>query len=96
VSGDFEATVLAALGALQDGQADVRAQLSDVRAAVMDRIDRLQNDLTGTRDDLTVNMAGIDRVWRAIAADRDALEGVREAVTVLQRHVKRLQDERGT
>jgi hypothetical protein len=75
--------VLAALARLEEGQGRLRADM-------MARLDRLQDDLTGMREDIGVNMAA---VLNAVARDRNTREDVRlmdQAQTDLAKQVSLL------
>jgi cell division FtsZ-interacting protein ZapD len=78
MSGD---SVLAVLARLEEGQKAIREELGTLaseqarlRTDVMARLDRQQNDLTGIREDIGVNMAA---VLHAVARGQSTREDVR-------------------
>ena len=84
MSDDATGMILAALRTLQAGQ-------DDLRAAMMDRMGRLENKLTSIRDDIGVNMHRADRVQEANDGTRNELRALGEVVMGMGRQIHRLQ-----
>ena len=62
----------------------------------MDRIDRVQDTVTGIRDDVAVNFGATDAVRRANDNTREELRGMGETIALLVRKLNRVeQDVRG-
>lgn len=86
-----EADILAALGRLEAGQERLEGALGQLRAVVMERIDRLQDSMTAIRDDIAVNFGTADAAQRANDNTRSELRSLAEILTGMQRQIQRLQ-----
>jgi predicted nucleic acid-binding Zn-ribbon protein len=74
----------------QDRSETVQIQ---TRADVMARMDRLQDILTGMRDDLLVNFGTADQVRRAHDSTREELRTVNEMVSLLVTKIRLLESD---
>jgi methyl-accepting chemotaxis protein len=92
--------ILAALARLEAGQVALRhavgdlatrTELSEVRVAVMQRIDRLQNTVTAIRDDVAVNLGAADAAQRANDNTRELVRSQGEQLNVMWRQLKALE-----
>ena len=87
---DFGAELRAELGA---GLTEVRGEVTQLRVAVMGRLDRVEEKLSQIRDDITVNMGAVDTA-RAMTNDtRRDLQELREEVSVIFRKQRRLEEQ---
>ncbi len=68
----------------------LEAGQTQLRVAVMDRIDRLENALSEIRDDIGVNMGRADRAHQAADSTRSELRELSQEMTVMWRQIKRL------
>jgi chromosome segregation ATPase len=71
----------------------VQNDLTQLRVAVMERIDRLQGALTLQRDELVVNFGAIERVERLARAAQEETRALGEMETPMIRQIRRLQDD---
>ncbi len=62
-----------------------------MRADMMERIDRLENGITGMRDDLAVTLGASDSVRRAHNNTREEMRDISESVSALYRKLARLE-----
>ena len=88
---DSTSRILATLERLEAGQANIRDDLIKTRADIMERIDRLQNTVTSTRDDITVNMGAVDAARLVNDNTRDDVKQMREQMSVMWRQLKAVQ-----
>lgn len=65
--------------------------LVQLRTDVMERIDRLQDTVTGMRDDIGVNFARADRAVDAAADNARQIELLGREVSAMERQIQRLQ-----
>jgi len=86
MSDDQIAAVLAALERLEQGQASLRADLSE-------RLDRQQDALTAIRDDIAVTMNSANRAIEVNDHTREEVRLQTEAIKLMQRQIQRLQTE---
>src|SRR5438105_99065 len=66
---------------------------TETRAAIMDRIDRLQNLLGLLRDDIGVNFGRADRAVDAVLGVRREVEALGREVTAMERQIQGLQSQ---
>jgi uncharacterized phage infection (PIP) family protein YhgE len=80
---------------LEAGQSKLRSdfldELGSTRAALMGRIDTLQDSLTEIRDDIAVNYGASNAAVRANDNTREQLGLLREQVNVMYQQIKRLE-----
>jgi chromosome segregation ATPase len=69
------------------------AELAQTRAALMARMDRLQNELTLRTEDTVVNMGAAERAERIAKAAVDEVRTIGDMVTAMARQIQRLQTE---
>jgi methyl-accepting chemotaxis protein len=69
------------------------ADLVKTRAALMARMDRLQNELTLRNEDAMVNMGAAERAERIAKAASDEVRAMGDMVTTMARQIQRLQTE---
>ena len=95
MSDDATSMILAALRRLEAGLGDLRTDLGDLRAKMValrgGMMDRLENKLSGIRDDIGVNMHRADRVQEANDGTRNELRALSEVVMGMGRQIHRLQ-----
>lgn len=70
---------------------DFLVELGSTRAAIMDRVERLENRVTEVRDDIAVAMGSSDQVKRANENTRADLRSMQEQVSVMWKQIKRLE-----
>jgi uncharacterized coiled-coil DUF342 family protein len=80
-----------ALARIEAEQVKLRTELGKTRVDVMERIDRLQNVITGMRDDMTVNYGATDTVRQAHDNTRQELRNLGDSVSALYRKLTRLE-----
>jgi len=68
-----------------------REDLTALRVAVIERIDRLQDQITAIRDDISVNIGAADTVRRANDNTRADLRTLNEQVNIMWRQIKTLE-----
>jgi predicted nucleic acid-binding Zn-ribbon protein len=66
---------------------------TNLRVAVMDRMDRLEDKLTAIRDDISVNLGAITHDREALESTRRDMRGLRERVDLMWRQIKRLEQQ---
>jgi len=71
--------------------AGIEERLGARSTAIMDRLDRLQNSLTGIRDDIATNYGATDAARRANDSKREELRAVAEMQVVMVRQINRMQ-----
>jgi phage shock protein A len=86
-----QASIGTKLSALETGLSSVEAGQTKLRADVMERIDRLEDGITGMRDDLTVTFGASDSVRRAHSSTREELRELSDSVSALYRKLARLE-----
>jgi hypothetical protein len=95
MSDDPMQPVLDVLVRLEAGQvklrADSLAELGSSRAAIMDRVERLENRITEVRDDIAVAMGSSDQMQRANDNTRADLRSMQDQVSVMWRQIKSLE-----
>ena len=69
---------------------EARADLTELRVAMMGRMDRLQGTMTGIRDDIGVAMGSADAMQRANDNTRELVRLQGEQLTIMFRQIKRL------
>jgi len=86
---------------------DLRADVTDLRADVttlregqtalrvdmMGRIERLENHITGIRDDIGVNMGRADRAHEAVVNARSDVLHLSQELSIMWRQIKRLESD---
>jgi hypothetical protein len=99
---DMSDDILSILARLEAGQnrlefdiaklrGDFLVELGSTRAAIMDRVERLENRVTEVRDDIAVAMGSSDQVKRANENTRADLRSMQEQVSVMWKQIKRLE-----
>jgi hypothetical protein len=73
--------------------AGIEDRLGARSAAIMDRLDRLQDSLTGIRDDIAVNYGATDAARRANDNTREEMRSLAEVQMVMVRQINRMQAE---
>ena len=86
-----QASLEAGQAKLENAQARLEESQTQLRVELMSRMDRLQNTLTGIRDDIGVNMGRADRAHEAADNTRAELRTLGEVVTGMGRQIQRLQ-----
>jgi regulator of replication initiation timing len=71
----------------------LRTSQTNLRVDLMERMDRLDNQVTGIRDDIIVNMGRVDHVDEALINTRGDVQHLFREMSVMWRQVKRLQSE---
>ena len=66
-------------------------QITRLRVAVMDRIDRLQNLVEAMRDAIGVNFSGADRVEDVARGATREVQALAAEVSAMERQIRRLQ-----
>jgi predicted nucleic acid-binding Zn-ribbon protein len=82
--------VQSTVGQFREEQTLVREELTRMRVDIMERIERLQDDVTNLRDDAFVTFARAERVERAT---RETTNGIGQELSGMHRQIRRLQDE---
>jgi hypothetical protein len=82
--------VQSTVGQSREEQTLVREELTRMRVDIMERIERLQDDVTNLRDDAFVTFARAERVERAT---RETTNGIGQELSGMHRQIRRLQDE---
>ena len=95
---DGQAALATGMERLEAGQAALTTRLdrfdagqTRLRADLMDRMDRLQDQLTDMRNDIAVNFGTADAAHRANDNTREQLSLLREQVSVMYQQIKRLE-----
>ncbi len=70
--------------------AGVREEQKRLRVDLMARMDRLQDDMSGLRDDAFVTYARVERVEKAT---REQIQGLAAEISGMHRQIRSLQDE---
>jgi hypothetical protein len=70
---------------------DMLAELGQTRGAIMGRMAELQASVTAIRDDIAVNMGGVDAVRQANDNTRADLIQMREQMSVMWKQIKTLE-----
>jgi chromosome segregation ATPase len=70
---------------------DMLAELGQTRGAIMGRMAELQASVTAIRDDIAVNMGGVDAVRQANDNTRADLVQMREQMSVMWKQIKTLE-----
>jgi thiamine biosynthesis protein ThiC len=65
----------------------VRSEVTETRALIMGRIDRLSDVVTGMRDDIKVNFGASETVRRANEHTRDELRDTQNMVADMRRQL---------
>lgn len=92
---------------LQAGQNELRADVSKMRAELekvgtelgtlrvdaMARMDRIQDAVSGLRDDIVVNFGRADRVARHARSTDDQVRALADEVSAMERQIQRLQSD---
>lgn len=71
-------------------RAEVRVNLADARAAIMARVDRLQDQLTQTIEAGNVSLGLVASISNDARASRDSADATRGLLTTVQQQVQRL------
>jgi methyl-accepting chemotaxis protein len=83
----------ARLEAAIDGvRRDARSDLTELRVAMMGRMDRLQDTVTEIRDDIGVAMGAADAMQRANDNTRELVRLQGQQLTIMFRQIKRLEE----
>ena len=95
MSDDMPAWATAMEGRLQGGlttlEGRLQANLTTLRSDLMEPMHRLQNSMTLLRDDISVNLAGVETVRRANDNTREELRALGDVVSAMHRQIHRLQ-----
>jgi len=98
MSDDVNGRILTALDSLQAGQAKLDAgqtRLEEgqvkLRVELMGRMDRLQDVITGLREDVAVNFGRADKAELAAHNVREEVRALGEVVSAMHRQIQRLQ-----
>jgi hypothetical protein len=86
-----EDPILAALARLEGGQTAMRADITTFRAEASGFREQVLNRLTAIREDISVNMARVDRVAETATDIRAELISLRVENTALWRMIKALE-----
>jgi hypothetical protein len=70
---------------------DMLAELGQTRGAIMGRVAELQASVTAIRDDIAVNMGGVDAVRQANDNTRADVIQMREQMSVMWKQIKTLE-----
>lgn len=70
---------------------DVLAAIDALRVAVMGRIDRLQDTVTGMRDDIHASYGRSDRAYDATTGVARQVEAMGREISAMERQIQRLQ-----
>jgi len=93
MSGDPVLAAIARLGSTLDAtRRDAREDLTELRVAMMSRMDRLQDMVTEIRDDIGVAMGSADAMQRAKDNTRELVRLQGEQLTIMFRQIKRLEE----
>lgn len=87
MSDDSTGRILAAIEQLRS---DTTAEITKLRVDLMGRMDRLQDALTGIRDDIATNYGASDAAQRANENTRAEVRTLGETVSILVRQVRQL------
>ncbi len=79
------------LATLQRDQAALQQNQTVLRVDLMARMDRLGDQITSIREDITVNMGAVDSVRTANEGTKAELRALGEMVFTMHRQVRRLQ-----
>jgi chromosome segregation ATPase len=85
-----QAKLEAGQASLEGRQAGLEAGQAKLRGDLMDRMDRLENNLTAIRDDIAVNHGTVDQVRRANDNTREELRSLGDVVMAMERQILRL------
>lgn len=69
---------------------DLRAELHQVRAQIMERVDRLSDEFKATRDDITVNFGRADKAERIAKNAADETQAAWDQMRAIERLVHNL------
>jgi methyl-accepting chemotaxis protein len=94
--------ILSALARLEAGQASLRTEfqtlrtdflgeLGQTRGAIMEKVADLQASVTAIRDDIAVNMGGVDAMRKANDTTRADMIQMREQMSVMWKQIKALE-----
>ncbi len=93
MDGELRAYLEAMEGRLSTMEGRLSAELGKVRAAVMERLDRVQNAVTLIRDDVATNFGTADHVRRANDNTREEVRALGELQATMMRQIQRLQSD---
>jgi methyl-accepting chemotaxis protein len=84
--------------ALRDGQAELQESLGRARVDLMERMDRMQDAVTGIRDDISVNFGASEATRRVQDNTRNdmrdwvgVIDSMRDQMAGMERQIQRLQ-----
>ena len=90
--GRLGASVASLAAALEASRREARAELAELRVAMMSRMDRMQDTVTEIRDDIGVAMGAADAMQRANDNTRELVRLQGEQLTIMFRQIKRLEE----
>jgi uncharacterized coiled-coil DUF342 family protein len=93
---DLRSDVTTMRADMTDMRADItgiRAEVTGIRSEVMARIDRLQDSITGMRDDIATNFARADRVNDRANGIERVVHDLGTEISAMQRQIQRLQSD---
>jgi chromosome segregation ATPase len=70
---------------------DFLAELGQTRGAIMEKVAELQSSVTAIRDDIAVNMGGVDAARQANDNTRADVTQMREQMSVMWKQIKTLE-----
>jgi predicted nucleic acid-binding Zn-ribbon protein len=87
---EFE-TILEMLASLERGQSSLRADVTSLRTDIVGKLETIENELTGIRADMAINMGRVDAVQDDHKAIRASVAQMREELSAHWRQIKRLE-----
>ena len=90
--GQLGASLASLAAALEASRREARAELAELRVAMMSRMDRMQDTVTEIRDDIGVAMGAADAMQRANDNTRELVRLQGEQMTIMFRQIKRLEE----
>ncbi len=88
----IDTSVASLAAALEASRCEARAELAELRVAMMSRMDRMQDTVTEIRDDIGVAMGAADAMQRANDNTRELVRLQGEQLTIMFRQIKRLEE----
>ncbi len=88
----IDTSVASLAAALEASRCEARAELAELRVAMMSRMDRMQDTVTAIRDDIGVAMGAADAMQRANDNTRELVRLQGEQLTIMFRQIKRLEE----
>ncbi len=88
----IDTSVASLAAALEASRREARAELAELRVAMMSRMDRMQDTVTAIRDDIGVAMGAADAMQRANDNTRELVRLQGEQLTIMFRQIKRLEE----